>query len=125
MKNRPTKFISEIIDSAISGFHSGKGHKRTRQGKYEEALRHYELALKYEIRGKHGPNPATLECLARTHARLKNMNQALSAAKRSYDLYKTLNPTNNFTTNSMARMERFLAAIKAENQEELNKILSI
>ena len=125
MKNRPTKLIHGLIDSAISGFHSGKGHKRTRQGKYEEALRHYELALKYEIRGKHGPNPATLECLARAHARLKNMKEALSAAERSYGLYKTLNPTKDFTANSMARMERFLAAIKTENQEELHKILSI
>jgi len=125
MKNRFIKLISEFIDSAASGHHSGKRHKCIRQGKYEEALRHYELPLEYEIRGKHSPNPATLECLARTHTRLKNIKEALSAAERSYDLYKKLNTTKNVTANSIARMERFLAALKTGNQDELNRILSI
>jgi tetratricopeptide (TPR) repeat protein len=125
MKNRFLKLISELINSAASGRHSGKGHKFIRQGKYEDALRHYELALEYEIRGKIGPNPATVECVARTDARLGNAEQALSAAEKSYDLYKKLNTVKNFNLNSMARMERFLAALKTGNQDELNKILSI
>ena len=119
------KFMREFINSVASGRHSGKGHKCIRQGKYGEALRHYELALEYEIRGKLGPNPATLECLARTHARLGNIKEALSAAEKSYDLYKKLNTTKNFNANSIVRMERFLAALKTGNQEELNKSISI
>jgi tetratricopeptide (TPR) repeat protein len=88
MKNKFLKLISELINSAASGRHSGKGHKFIRQGKYEDALRHYELALEYENIGKISPNPATVECVARTHARLGNAEQALSAAEKSYDLYK-------------------------------------
>ena len=125
MKNGILKLISELINSAASGRHSGKGHKLIRQGKYEDALRHYSLALQYEIRGKLGPNPATLECLARTHARLGNTEQALSAAEESYALYKALNTLKDSTPKSMARMERFLAALKTGNEKELNKLLSI
>ncbi len=119
------KLIHEFINSAASGRHSGKGHKCIRQGKYEQALRHYELAVEYEIKGKLGPNPATLECLARTHARLGNMQEALSAAEKSYDLYKKLNTTKNFNANSIARMERLLGLLKTGNQEELNKSIGI
>ncbi len=119
------KLIREFINSAASGRHSGKGHKFIRQGKYEKALRHYELALEYEIRGKLGPNPVTLECLARTHARLGDIKAALSAAEKSYELYKKLNTTKNFRANSIARMERLLGALKTGNQDELNKSISI
>jgi tetratricopeptide (TPR) repeat protein len=119
------KLIREFINSAASGRHSGKGHKCLRQGKYEEALRHYKLALECEIRGKLGSNPATLECLARTHARLGNIKEAVSAAEQSYDLYKKLNPTKNFSANSIARMAQFLAVLRTGNQDELNKILSL
>ena len=125
MNSRFLTPISELINSAASGWHAGKGHKFIKQGKFQDALRHYELALKYEIRGKVGPNPATLECIARTHARLKNIKEALSTAKTSYDLYKKLNGSKNVTANSIARMERFLVALKTGNQDEINKILRI
>jgi tetratricopeptide (TPR) repeat protein len=120
--------IGELICNIKSGWHSGKGHKATRQGKYEKALRHYQLAFEYETQnGKcgSGPNPVTIECLAHTHARLGNYEEALLAAEISKDLFNKLNTNTKFVDDCIKRVEHFIATLKAGNKDEINKSLIV
>ena len=117
------KLIRQFVAAAKAGSHSGKGHKFTRQGKYEEALRHYQLALEYESEAYPMQNPASVECIARTHARLGNYKEALSVAKQAHELYKQL--SSDITAPSMARVERFMLALKENDKDEITEILSI
>lgn len=111
-----------------SGWHSGKGHKATRQGNYEKALSHYQLAMKYDNQtGKcgSGPNPVTLECIARTQARLGHYKEALMEAEKSYELYKRLNPKTKIVAESTLRIDAFINILRTGNPEEIKKILNI
>ena len=120
--------IRELISNMKSGWHSGKGHKATRQGKYEKALWHYQRAVEYDSRAGQcgsGLNPVTIECIARTHARLGNYKEALIEAEKSYDLYKRLNPNTRIVAESKARIEAFINILKNGNTEEIKKILNI
>jgi len=122
------KIIQELINGAKSGWYSGKGHKATRRGEYEKALRYYELALECEEKeGKcgAGPNPVAIECISRTHARLGNYKEALLAAEKSKDLYKRLNPNTKIVDDCTKRVEHFIALLKAGNTDEINKFLTI
>jgi tetratricopeptide (TPR) repeat protein len=119
------KLIRQFISAAKAGSHSGKGNKCIRQGKCEAALRHYQLALEYEIKANTGLNPVSLECISRTLARLGNYKEALSTAEKIHDIYKQLVPPKQVTIDSIARIERFISALKAENKDEITKILSI
>jgi tetratricopeptide (TPR) repeat protein len=120
--------IRDFINNVKSGWHSGRGHNATRQGKYEEALRHYQLAIEYDSRvgscGS-GPNAVTVECLARTYSRLGMHKEALIEAEKSYELYKTLNPDAKIVAESTARIEAFIKSLKNGNPEEIEKILNI
>ena len=117
-------FIRELFNAAMSGRHIGKGIKLTRRGKYEDALYHYRLSVVYEGRSGEAPNPATREYLARTYARLGNLKNALVLAEESYDLYRQLNLTNTLIAESLSRVERLIAGIKAGNIDDINKMLS-
>ena len=122
------KTIQELISGTKAAWYSGKGHKATRLGKYEKAFHYYELALEHEVKeGKCGSgiSPVTLECLARTQARLGNYGEALITAEKSYALYKKSNSNAKVVTDSIKRIEEFINFIKTGNTEELNKILSI
>lgn len=117
-------FMRELYNALLSGHHSGKAIKLAKRGQYEEALSHYNRALLHEGRSGTGSNPATLECIARTYARLGKLKEALAAAEQSYDLYKALNSTNNLILQSITRAEHFIAALKSENEDDLNKMLT-
>lgn len=120
--------IRELISSIKAGWHSGKGHKATKLGKYEKALRHYQLAAEYEkLTGKYGsgPNPVSLECVARTQARLGNFKDALIGAEKSYELYKRLNPNTKILAESLKRIEKLINLLNTGNEEELKKFLVI
>jgi len=122
------KLIRELISGAKSGWYSGRGHKATRRGEYEKALRYYELALEYE--GKEGkcsicPNPVAIECIARTQARLGNLKEALIAAEKSQELYGQLDPNTKLVADCTNRVEFFIALLKAGNTDEINKFLVI
>ena len=122
------KLIRELINGAKSGWYSGRGHKATRRGEYEKALHYYELALEYE--GKEGkcgigPNPVAMECIARSHARLGNLKEALIAAEKSQELYKQLAPNTKIVADCSTRVEFFIALLKAGNTDEINKFLVI
>jgi len=78
------KFVREIIYAVAPSWNSGKGHKFTRRGEYEKALRHYQLALEYDAKSGSEPNPTKVECLARTQARL--------GGTESFEPSKRLNP---------------------------------
>lgn len=119
------KCIIELISAAKAGGHSGKGHKATRRGEYEKALQHYKVAVEYEAKTTAGPNPVSIECIARTQARLGNFKEALLAAEKSHDLFKQLNPNTNIVADSTARVERFIDLLKAGNTDEINKFLAI
>ncbi len=111
-----------------AGWHSGRGHKATRRGEYEKALRHYELALEYE--GKEGKcgagsNPVAIECIARTQARLGNYREALLAAEKAKNLYKQLNQNTKLVADCTARVERFINLLKTENTDEIKAFLII
>lgn len=115
--NNEQMIIRELISGLKAGWHSGRGHKATRHKEYEKALLHYELALKYEREeGKigSGPNPATLECLARTQARLGNYKEALLTAEKSYELYRQFTSPGQVVISSIARVEQFITALKTE-----------
>jgi len=118
-------FIRELFNAGLSGWHSGRGHKLTRKGKYADALNHYKLALVHESKNGSRPNPATVECLARTYARLGSLKEALAAAEESYDLYKRLISKESLIAESMIRVERFIAGLKSGNMADVNKMLKI
>ena len=118
-------FIREFINAALSGRQIGKGIKLTRQGKFEDALDHYKLAIAYESRSGAVPNPATREYLARTYARLDKLKEALETAEESYSLYKRLDSKNKLIVESLIRVERFIAAVKSENMDAINNLLTI
>ena len=120
--------IREIISGLKGAWHSGRGHKATRRKEYEKALLHYKLALKYEKEGGiigSGENAVTLECLARTQARLGNYKEALSTAETSYAIYKTIKSQAQVVISSIARIERFITALKSGNKDDINRILGI
>lgn len=122
------KFILELFSGLKASWHIGKGLKATRQREHEKALHHYEIAIKYEEkegRCGSGISPVTLECLARTQARMRNYNEALITAEKSYDLYKKNKSNAKVVTDSIKRIEEFINFIKTGNTEELNKILNI
>ena len=111
-----------------AAWHSGRGHKATRRKEYQQALLHYELALKYEKEeGKtgNGPSPVTLECLARTQARLGNYKEALIEAGRSYELYKRLNPSIKIVAESINRVEAIINSLNNGSPEDIKKKLNI
>jgi tetratricopeptide (TPR) repeat protein len=108
-----------------SGWNSGRGDKLTRRGEYERALRHYKLALEYTDKCGNEPNPTTVECLARTQARLGDLKQALLSAEKSLHLYKSLRSENKLIVDSTTRVERFIAALKSGNIDEINALLTI
>jgi len=114
-------FIREFINAALSGRHIGKGIKLTRRGSFEEALNHYKLAVVYESRSGAAPNPATREYLARTYTRLGNLKEALAAVEESYRLYKQLNSKDNLVGDSLIRVEKLIAGLKADNTDAINK----
>lgn len=118
-------FIQELYNAILSGRHFGKAIKFTEKGKYEDSLSHYKLALIYEAKSGTGQNPNTLECLARAYARLGHLQEALAAAEESYDRYKRLNSKNKLIEQSIIRVERFIAALKSENMDDINKTLTI
>ncbi len=118
-------FIQELINSALSGRHIGKGIKLTKRRKYEEALNHYRIALIYESKSGSAPNPATREYIARTYVRLGNLKEALAAAEDSYKLYQQLNSKKNVIVESMKRVERLIAGLRSGNVDEINKLLMI
>jgi tetratricopeptide (TPR) repeat protein len=118
--------IRELISGIKAGWHSGKGHRATRLGKYEKALTHYQLAVEYEkLTSKYGsgPNPTSLECIARTQARLGNYKDALIEAEKSHELYKRLNPNTEVVAESTKRIEKFINLLNTGNEEELKKFL--
>ena len=120
--------IRKLGSGLKAAWHSGRGHGATRRKEYQKALLHYELALKYEKEeGKNGsgPSPVTMECLARTQARLGNYKEALSTAEKSYDIYNQLTSSEEIISASIVRIERFITALKAENKDDINKILGI
>lgn len=115
--------MRETIYAIASGWNSGRGHKFTRRGEYEKAMRHYKLALEYTDKSGNEPNPTTVECLARTQARLGDLKQALLSAEKSLHLYKSLRSENRVILDSMTRVERFIAALKSGNKDEINALL--
>jgi tetratricopeptide (TPR) repeat protein len=119
------KFIRELYSALLSGRHQGKAIKLSKRGQYQEALNRYKLALFYEGKNGTGPNPATLECLARTYARLGNLKEALAAATESYNLYRRLDSKNKLIEASIIRVEGFITALKSENMDGINKTLTI
>ncbi len=118
-------FIRELNNALLSGRHFGKAIKFTKKGQYEKALSQYKLALFYEGKSGAGPNPNTLECVARAYARLGNLKDALAAAEESYALYKRLNPPNNLIAKSIIRVEQFISAIKSEDTDNIAKMLKV
>ncbi len=118
-------FVREFYNAMLSGRHFGKAIKCTRKGKFEDALSHYQLALLHEGKSGTGPNPNTLECVARAYARLGNMKEALTAAEESYQLYNKLNTKNDLIAKSIIRVEQFIAAIKSNNIDNINKMLKV
>ena len=120
--------IREIINGIKAGWHAGRGHKATRRKEYQKALLHYELALKFEkengVMGS-GPSPVTLECLARTQARLGNYKEALIEAERSHALYKKLDPSVKIVSESISRIGAFINSLKNGIPEDIKKNLNI
>jgi len=118
-------FIRELYNAWLSGRHSGWGIKLTRRGQYEDAMKHYKLALMHESKSGTGPNPATLESLARAYARLGNLKEALIVAEEACDLYKRLNSNDSLIVDSIIRVEKLIAGLKSSNMDDINKILTI
>ncbi|MDH4099597.1 MAG: tetratricopeptide repeat protein [Nitrospirota bacterium] len=122
------RFLQELISSIKAGWHAGRGHKATRQGELEKALRHYELAVEYEKRSEKdgsGLSPVTLECLARAHARLGNYKEATTLAEQCRELYMQQYPGTKLVSDCLARIEHFIALLHAGNTNAINKFIAI
>lgn len=120
--------MQQLINNIKSGWHSGKGHKAIRQGKYEEALRHYQLTVQHESQnGKYGsrPNPVTLECIARTYARLGNYEESLITANKAEGLYKQLNSNKKLVTDCITRVDHLIELLNKGNTDDINRFLAI
>lgn len=117
------KLINELISAGKSGRHSGKGNKYYRNGNYEKALHHYELAAQYNEKSYGTHNPALLEYLAMTHSQLGNIKEALRVAEQARSLYGELNSQKQIIADSIARIDYFIGLLKAEDKESIRKYL--
>jgi len=86
--------IRRFISQVLCGAHHGRGSKYTRKGKHVLALKHFQIALKHALAsGAESYVPLEMECVARTHVRLGNYDEAQKYAAQSLDLYKKLQGT--------------------------------
>ncbi len=112
----------QLFDTGMSGWHSGKGHKHTRKGNFEEALRQYSLALQYS--DPEGNDAVLLECLARTQGRLENYEQALRNAEKSLSLYQ-VHSGDEFYNKCIKRVTEFIGILKSKDKSAINNFLII
>ncbi|MCP3933604.1 MAG: tetratricopeptide repeat protein [Bacteroidetes bacterium] len=116
-------FIKEIYHSMIFGWHEGKGHKNTRKGNFEKALEHYSTCLKYS--DNDDGVAIIIECIARTHARLNNFDEALKQAEKSLELLGEFENTVAIFDESKKRVKLFIEILKTKDKEAINKHIAI
>jgi tetratricopeptide (TPR) repeat protein len=116
-------FIKEIYHSMISGWHEGKGHKNSRKGNFEKALNHYNLALKFT--DNDGGTSILIECIARTYARLDNLNEALKHAETSLQLLREFENTSPVFDKSIKRVNNFIEILKNNDKEAIKRFVAI
>jgi tetratricopeptide (TPR) repeat protein len=105
------------------GSFSGKGHKHTRNGNFEDALNCYQIALSYS--DNEGGSAILLECIARSHARLGNIDQALLETNECILKLKNLDCSEPVIKNTKARVAALIDALKNCDKNTINELLNI
>ncbi len=115
--------VKEIYHSMMSGWHEGKGHKNIRKGNFEDALKHYNLALKFAE--NEGGTPILIECIACTYARLENFNEALKQAETSLELLLPFENTSPVFDKSINRVKKLVEVLKTKDKEAIMNVIAI
>ncbi|MCP4179720.1 MAG: tetratricopeptide repeat protein [bacterium] len=116
-------FIKELINAARCGSFAGKGNKATRKGFYGNALNYYKKAL--ELSDNIGGSATYLHCIARTHAKLEDYENALSTAEKSLILYIDLNSSAPVIKEEIKRLTYFIEALKNKDKKKVIDIIAI
>ncbi|MCP4683129.1 MAG: tetratricopeptide repeat protein [Desulfobacterales bacterium] len=116
-------FIKEIIRSMKCGGYSGKGHKYTRNEDYNNALACYQKALSYS--DNEGGSINIIECIARSYARLDNLDMALSEAEKCLSLLNNIDSPATVFTDAKNRVVFFIEALKRNDIEKIKEMITI
>ena len=105
------------------GSFSGKGHKHTRNGNFDDALNCYQKALSYS--DNEGGNAILLECIARSYARLGKIDMALLEAEKCISKLENLDCHEPGFKNTKARVAALINALENRDKNKINQLLNI
>ena len=79
-----------LFKSLKSSWYFGKGYKALKNQRYDQALRYFLFALKYNQAAENSAELAVLkEALAETYLKLENFDEARLYATESIEIYET------------------------------------